>query len=157
MSALLNFIGGAAFRAIWHDVSAYFTKKQDHKLEIERMRLQGDLDAAQHARNMQSQKQQAEIGYKTIEVQSEAAIGQIEIDAWRQAVANQNKPSGVRWADAWNAAIRPAFASCALLLWIVFEWRHMALNGWEITVWSLDMVGSIAGFFFADRTLKNRK
>ena len=30
---------------LWGELSSYFQKKQDHKFEIKRIRLQGDLDA----------------------------------------------------------------------------------------------------------------
>lgn len=156
MGALLNFLGGAAFRAVWSGVSNYFDKRQEHKHEIQRTLLQGRLDAEAHARNLAGIKLQAELGIKTVQVQAEAAVGQIEADAWRQAVANSQKPIGIAWVDAWNGAIRPAWASCALFLWILFEGRHMALNGWVITAWSLDLIGAVAGFYFADRSLRNK-
>jgi hypothetical protein len=35
-----------------------------------------------------------------------------------------------------------------------FEFSHMALNGWVVTAWSLDLMAVIIGFYFADRTLK---
>ena len=54
LSALLSFFGGTAFRMLWGEVSAYLNKKQDHAFEIERMRLQEQFDAAQHARNLEA-------------------------------------------------------------------------------------------------------
>lgn len=156
MGALINFLGGAAFRAFWSGVSNYFDKRQDHKHEIQRTVLQGRLDAEAHARNLAGIKLQAELGIKVVQAQAEAAVGEIEADAWRQAVANANKPTGIKLVDIWNGCIRPAWATCALVLWMIFEGRHMALNSWEITAWSLDLIGAVAGFYFADRSLRNR-
>jgi len=72
MGALFSFLGGSAFRMIWGEVSAYFTRKQEHAEEKERMELQGKLEAEQHARNMESIRVQAELGVKTIQMQATA-------------------------------------------------------------------------------------
>jgi hypothetical protein len=157
MGALINFLGGAAFRAIWNDVGGYFKAKQEQKNELARMELQGRLDAEAHARLMDSAKQQAELGFKTIEVQSQSAVDQITADAWRQAVATATKPSGVAWVDAWSSMVRPAIATVALAMWAWYEFQHMAANAWIISSWSLDMIGSVVGFWYADRTLRRAK
>lgn len=154
MSALLSFLGGSAFRMIWGELSSYFSKRQEHKLEVERMKLQGELDAKQHERNLASQRQQAELGYKTIAVQADADMARTETEAWRDAVARMQAPSGVQWVDAWNASIRPAFGTVALILFCYSEMRHMAVNGWAVTAWGLDLIAVVVGFFFADRSLK---
>jgi hypothetical protein len=156
VGALVNFLGGAAFRAVWSGVSNYFDKRQEHKYEIQRTVLQGRLDAEAHARNMAAQRMQAEMGVKTIQVQAEAAVGEIEADAWRQAVASATKPIGIKWVDAWNSSIRPALATLVISLWGWYEFSHMAANGWVISVWSLDMMSSIIGFWYASREIGNR-
>ena len=156
MGAVLSFLSGGAFRAIWGELSTAWSKRQDHKHEIERMKLQGTLDAEQHARNLAAQKQQAELGYKTINVQAEADVSRIETEAWRSAIERMNQPSGIRWVDAWNALIRPAWASVALLLWCWYEFQHMALNKWVISAFSLDLIAMVAGFYYASRELQKR-
>jgi len=156
VGALVNFLGGAAFRAVWSGVSNYFDKRQEHKHEIARTVLQGRLDAEAHARNLAGIKLQAEMGIKTVQVQAEAAVSEIEADAWRQAVSKATAQTGIKFVDIWNGSIRPAWATCALVLWMIFEGRHMAINSWEITAWSLDLIGAVAGFYFADRSLRNK-
>lgn len=150
MSAILTFLGGSAFRAIFGEISSWLTKKQDAKLEMDKMRLQGELDGAAHARNLEAIKVQAELGVKTIEVQAQGAVSQADAEAFKAAMAIANQPSGVKWVDAWNAAVRPSFASVALILW--FMWLHH--NSWVLTDWDFSMIGAIAGYFFADRTLR---
>ncbi len=156
MGALLNFLGGAAFRAVWSGVSNYFDKRQEHKHEIQRTVLQGRLDAEAHARNLAGIKLQAEIGIKTVQVQAEAAIGEIEADAWRQAVSKATQPTGIKFVDIWNGSMRPAFYTLALfiILLICFKagWQIAALEAAGI----IDLVFSIVGFLFADRTIRNR-
>lgn len=152
IGALLSFLGGSAFRMIWGEVSAWMTARQDHKFELERMQLQGQLDAAQHARNLEAIRVQADLGVKTIQVQAEADIGRIEADGWAQAVANATRPSGIWFADLWNTCVRPAFATVVLALWI----GAVNAQGWTMTEWDKELAGAVAGFFFASRELMKR-
>lgn len=151
-TAIFSFLGGSVFRMIWGEVSSFITAKQDHSFEVERMRLQGDLDAAQHARNLESLKVQADLGVKTIQVQAEADIGKIETDGWYAAVRQAMVPTGIKWVDAWNGIIRPLAASIVILLWV------LALNtqGWKMSAWDMELCGVILGFFFASRELTKR-
>jgi S-formylglutathione hydrolase FrmB len=149
MGAIFSFLGGGAFRALWGEVASYFTKRQDAKLEMERLQLQGQLDAAQHARNLEAIRVQAELGVKTISVQADADV---EADAFKEAMTRAAAPTGIRWVDAWNGVIRPSFATTALLLWFLALHR----NAWVLVAWDLDMIGAVAGFYFADRSLGKR-
>lgn len=151
LSALISFLGGSVFRMIWGELSAWMTARQDHTFELERMRLQGDLEAAQHARNLEAIKVQAELGVKVIETQAQAAIGQLESSAWLEAVKATAVQTGIRWVDAWNSVIRPAVATWAigmitgnyLHLWVLDE------NGWSLA-------GAALGIYLADRALFKR-
>lgn len=151
MSALLSFLGGSAFRMLWGEVSAWLSKQQDHAHEVERMRLQGDLDAAQHARNLEAQRLQAELGVKVIEAQSVSDIGRIEAEGWLEAVRATGKPVGVWWADAWNAVIRPGGATWALVMLTLeaFALAHVS----EATA---QVCFAFLGLFAADRALGKR-
>lgn len=152
MSAILSFLGGSAFRLIWGQISEYLTERQNHKHEIERMRLQGELDAAQHERNQAAIKLQAELGVQTIRVQGEADTSRLEAEGWAAAVATATKPSGIWLVDLWNGIIRPLAASIAIYLWV------LALNaqGFKMTDWDRELVGVILGFYFATRIIQNR-
>lgn len=151
-SALFSFLGGTAFRAIWGELSTWITARQDHRFELERLRLQGEMDAAAHSRTMESIKVQAELNVKTITVQGEADIGRLETDGFYAAAREAQKPSGILFVDAWNGSIRPLAASIAIFLWVV------ALNaqGWKMGEWDKELVGVILGFFFASRVLTNK-
>jgi hypothetical protein len=153
MSAILSFLGGSAFRAIWGATAGWLEKRQEHKQELQRMQLQGTLDAAQHDRNLASLRLQAELGVKTIEVQSDADQARIGAEAFREAVKLAAAPTGIAWVDAWNASVRPAFATVVLFLWFA----SLYARDWKLTPWDLELSASIAGFYFADRTLGKRK
>jgi hypothetical protein len=151
-SAIISFLGGSAFRLIWGEVSAWLTKRQDHRFEVERLKLQGDLDAAQHARNLEAILVQADLGVRTIQVQAEADLSKLDVQAWGQAVADVGKQTGIRFLDSWNGSIRPLLATVSIAV-VVFE---VVRNGFVLTDWDRELVGAILGIYVADRTLSKR-
>lgn len=151
-TALLSFLGGSVFRMLWGEIAGWVTAHQNHRQEIERLKWQAEADAAQHARNLEAIKVQADLGVQTIRVQAEADTERIEAKAWGAAVATLHQPSGITVVDAWNGIIRPLAASIAILLWV------LALNeqGWKMGEWDKELVGVVLGFFFASRELMKR-
>ncbi len=151
-STLISFLGGSVFRMIWGEVSSWWTARQDHKHEIERMRLQGELDAAQHGRNLEAIKVQAELGVKTIQVQAEADIGRIDADMFSRAVESTGRGTGITWVDAWNGVIRPLLATeCMVLVSL-----HFYSKGWVLDDRGWELAGAALGIFVADRVLFRR-
>lgn len=149
MSAILSFLGGAAFRMIWGQLASIWTKAQDHKHELAMLQIQADLDDKRHARDCERLRLQAELGVKEVMVQADADMARIEASAWMQAASRATDRTGVFLVDLWNGTIRPAAASIALYLWVV------ALNtqGWKMSDWDRELVGVIIGFYFASRVL----
>lgn len=152
IEALFSFLGGSVFRMIWGEVSAWYNKKQDHKFEMERLRLQAEVDAAQHARNLEALRLQSELGIKTVEAKAEADVATAEADAFTEAMKNAFKPSGWAFVDIWNGIIRPCAATIALVLWVL----KLGSQGWVMADWDFALAGTILGFFFADRSLGKR-
>lgn len=151
ISALISFLGGSIFRTLWGEVSAWISKKLEHSQEIERLKLQGDLDAAQHARNLEAIRVQAELGVKTIQVQSEAALTQIEAEGWLEAVKATARPTGIKWVDAWNAVIRPSVATWAVVMMTLAEVGVFVMSENATAVASAAL-----GIYLADRALLKR-
>jgi len=151
-SAILSFLGGSAFRMIWGEISHWLTARQEHAQEIERMRLQGELDAAAHARNLEAIKVQADLGVKTIQVQAEADMGRIDAEGFYAAAREAMKPTGVWLVDLWNGIVRPLCATIAIALWVLALKRA----GWTMGAWDMELVSGVLGFFFADRSLGRR-
>lgn len=152
MSALISFFGGSVFRMVWGELSHWWTAKQEHSQEIERMRLQGELDAAAHGRNMEAIKVQAELGIKTIQVQAEADLSRLDAGAWAQAVSDVGKQTGIKLLDIWNGAIRPWLATLSTIMVMI----QFAQHGFVLTEWDQQLVGAILGIYVADRSLKHR-
>ena len=151
-TALFSFLGGSVFRMIWGEASAFLNKKQDHKHEIEMLKLQAELDDKAHQRTLEAQRVQSELGIKTIEAQSVAAVDKAEADAFGVAVANAFKPTGYSVVDIWNGIIRPCAATIALLLWVL----KLMANNFVMDDWDRELGGAVLGFFFADRSLGKR-
>ena len=151
-SALLAFLGGNVFRMLFGEVVSFLNKRQDHGFEVERMRLQGDLDSAHHARNQEAIRLQAELGVKTIQVAADAAIGQIEAEGWLEAVRGTTKTVGIWFIDAWNGVIRPFVATWAVLMLTL----HFASMGWVLDDNGWSICGAALGIYLADRSLFKR-
>lgn len=151
ISALISFLGGSVFRMLWGEISSFLTKRQDHAQEMDRLRLQGDMDANQHARNLESIRVQAELGVKTIQVQAEANISELESTAWLEAVKSTTKTIGIAWVDAWNATIRPGVATWAIVMMTLGELRLMTLSENTLSIASVAL-----GIYLADRNLMKR-
>lgn len=152
LEMLVSLLGGAGFRMIWGEVSGWFNKRQDHSYELERMRLQAEMDNGAHTRQLEMVRLQADLGVKAIEIKADADMMAKEADAYIAAIRANEAKSGIKWVDAWNKAIRPAFATVALFLWCA----ALARAGFVMQEWDVTMIGSITGFFFASRVYDKR-
>lgn len=151
LTALLSFLGGNVFRMIFGEIINAWNKKQDHAQEMDRMQLQGKLDADQHARNMESIKLQADMQIKVVTVQAEAAVGQLEAQGWVEAVKATALQTGIKWIDGWNAVIRPGVATWSIVMMTLGEFAVITLS--ENTV---ALAGCALGIYLADRSLFKR-
>lgn len=152
MGAILSFLGGSAFRMVWGEVSSYFTKRQEHKQEIERLRLQSEMEAARHGRDQERIRLQAELKVQEVQVVGDLAIQKTEAEAFVAAMQNAMKPIGIWGIDAWNGSIRPAMATIALAMWVLALYRA----GFIPTEWDKELIAGILGFYVADRSLGKR-
>ncbi|WP_157266338.1 hypothetical protein [Azohydromonas aeria] len=152
LTTLLSFLGGSFVRAIWGEVSAWITARQDHRFEVERMKLQAEMDAAQHEREQAAIRLQHELGVQTIRVQADADLARLDAQAFAGAMEMTARPSGVRWVDAWAAAVRPALATLCLALLAL----HFHRSGWVLDDRGWELVGAVLGVYVADRTLFRR-
>lgn len=152
LEALFSFLGGSVFRMIWGEVSAWYNKKQDHQFEIERMRLQSDMEDKAHERMQASLRLQNELGVKLIEAKANADELAADAEAFASAMKDAFKPTGIYWVDTWNGIIRPSAATIALALWIA----KLGAQNWVMQDWDLTLTGTVLGFFFASRELAKR-
>ncbi len=147
LGAIVSFLGGSAFRLIWEQLSAWLQKRQQHKQELELMKLQAELEASRFARQQEAIRLQADLQVKVIEAQRDHDVASAEASAWARAVEAANKPSGIWLVDLWNGCIRPAAATIALAMWV----SKLQTQGWVMNQWDMELMGIILGFFFATR------
>jgi hypothetical protein len=150
ISAILSFLGGSMFRMLWGELSAYFNKKQDHKHEVELLKLQDQISAAQHERNLAAIKIQAGMQVKVIEVAAQGDVDRTLAKAWEAAVEATARSTNIWFVDLWNATIRPLGATWALSMLSAneFGWLSQPLSE------NTQMVAyAFIGLFVADRTL----
>jgi hypothetical protein len=152
LEALFSFLGGSVFRMVWGEVSSWHNKKQDHKFELERLKLQTEIDDRAHQRTQEALRLQSELGIKTIEAQAVANVATAEAEAFGKAMEQAFKPSGWAVVDIWNGVIRPSAATIALALWVL----KLNAQSWVMQEWDITLAGTVLGFFFADRSLGKR-
>lgn len=159
LESLVALFGGGAFRAIWGEASSLITKKQDHAQEIERIRIEAENAAANHVREIERIKLQVELGVKQIQLTGDIDrekklldIEELATKAWAAGQERAGIPTGVKFIDGWNGAVRPAYATVALILWVLALW----MQGWHMSTFDTELACAIIGFFFADRTLGKR-
>jgi len=151
LTAIISFLGSTFLRTLLGELFAKWTAHQDHAQEIERMRLQGELDAAAHARQQEAIRTQAELGVKTIEVQATADVGRIEAGGWAQVVADASKPTGVWLVDLWNGVIRPGLAT-----WAIVMVTGNYCGWWKLDDYGWSLCGAALGIYLANRDLFKR-
>ncbi len=151
ITALLSFLGGGIGRMLFGEIVSFLNKRQEHAQEMERVRLQGELDAAQHARNMEAITTQASLGVKTIQVQAEAAVTELETQGWLEAVKGTTKTTGIAWIDGWNSMIRPAVATWSVIMMTLSEAGAFVLSENSIALCSASL-----GIYLASRDLFKR-
>lgn len=151
-SALFSFLGGSAFRMVWGEVASYLNKKQDHDHECVRLRLEAELDAQRHERDMARIRLQSDLNVREVQVVSDAKVSEVEADAWLDAVRSVGRTTGYKFLDVWNGSVRPLLATVSLLV-VVGE---IIVNGFVLTDWDKELVAAILGIYVADRSLQKR-
>lgn len=151
LSAILSFLGGSVFRMLWGEIAAWVNRRQEHANEMERMRLQAELDDRRAERELRAIREQAAMQIEVVRVQGEQAIGEVEADAWLEAVKATGRQTGLKWVDGWNAAIRPAVAT-----WAVVMLSAEALKWLTLTEATASVCFAALGLYLADRALAKR-
>ena len=152
IETLFAFLGGSAFRMLFGEISAAWTKYQDHKHELSMIAAQSRVDAQRHAEQLEMVRVQADAGIQVIRVQGDADVARTEADAWLDAVRATSTRSGITWVDAWNSSIRPALATACVLL-IVGDWVQA---GFDLYQYNWTLISAVIGVFIGDRSLTLR-
>ena len=151
-AGLISFLGGSVFRMIWGEVSSFVTKRQDHQNEIEMMRVQAENEDKRQARDLERIRLQSNLKVTEVKVMGDLEVQKQDATAFIEAIRASSVPTGIQWVDAWNASVRPSYASVALLLWLF----KIVNQGFVMDDFDSTLLATIAGFYFADRSLGKR-
>lgn len=183
--SLIAFFSSTFFRLIWGEVSTWWTARQDHKYELERMRLQNELAQSTHQRDLERIKFELDHKVQLVEATSNARMGEIaaqgnvdvakvnatsqaaiqeiqarsqaqigieEAGAFRDSINQGTKTTGIKWVDAWNAAIRAALATELMILIFL----HYMQADWKADDRLWELGSAVFGWWLADRYLFRR-
>lgn len=147
-----TFLGGAAFRMIWGELSSILTKWQDHRFEMDRMEKQEKIDAANHARMLETIDRQTAKQIEIVQAQAESVSRGVEDEAWLARVRAVGMQTGIKFIDAWNGVITPLMATIALVLIAL----QVVKSGLTIDERTWDLLSCALGLYIADRRLQKR-
>lgn len=147
LTALFSFLGGSAFRLIFGAVMDWFSKRQDHRQEMESLRLQAELDDKRHARDLERIRLQSDLKVTEVKVIGDVVEQKAMADAFLEAVRATRERTGVLWVDAWNASIRPAGASVSMAVWV----GTMLVAGFVLSEFDRTLIAAFLGIFVGDR------
>lgn len=152
LTTLLSTLGGATIRAVWGEVSAAYTKHQDHKFQLEMLSKQEEITAAQFTRNKELLLIQSELAVKEIKIKQEGILEGKAADTFQESISKQGQSTGFKFIDAWNASLRALIITEITVLLFLHYYRigfTLDEKGWELA-------GTCIGWVFADRVLFRR-
>lgn len=165
MTAIISFLGSAVFRWVLEKFFNLAERKQDHGQEIERIKVQAEVDAATHLRNLEILEVQSRLKLDLIKEETRGAVEQADALAFVESIRTAQKPSGFAPIDAWNSAIRPFVSTVcvAVWLWLLAEFvppyvatltttEKMALAV-VLVEFTINLVASVIGWHFGTRSL----
>lgn len=148
MTALISFLGSAVFRWLLEKLFSLAERKQDHSQEVARIRIQAEVDAAQHLRNLEMLKLQSDLKLDLLQEEvrgaSEASAGEAFITSIQSV-----KPTGVAFVDGWNGIIRPLVSTVCIGLWVMI----MITNNFIPNEFDLAIIWAVIGWHFGTRSL----
>lgn len=149
MGGLISFLGGTAFRWLVGELLGWIKARDERAAELAMLRLQHDLDRERHQWQQDAIAAQAAAGVRVIEAQNQAARDAAADLAFGAAVAGvstaQERPD---WIGAWNAAIRPALASVAILL---IAAQAFAPGAVVLSPLVMELICAVLGVFVGER------
>ena len=131
MTALFSFLGSAAARWLLGELLGLFKAREDRRAEVTMLELQHRLDRERAEWQRRAVADAAAQGVRLVEAQSAAAQSQAADAMTLEALQQIGRPSGVRWVDGWNAAIRPGLATVSIVVLVANAvWpAHVVVSG----------------------------
>ena len=154
LESMIGTLLGGVFRLL-PEFLTWLDKKDERKHEL-----------AMFDRQLEADKLKVEAQQKLVETEGSIKLEQADIEAIVAATKEQGKLTGVKWVDAFSAAIRPLMA----LQWLIILWPVVVVAGFILAVQlgadplvavkqvfgpeEKALATSIASFWLVDRTLR---
>ncbi len=156
LTTLLTIIGGSigGLLRFVPEILKLFTDAKDREHEYRMTQLQLEIDRAR-----------ASQAIDLVHAQGAAAAQAGEMQAYLEAIKAQAQQSGVPWADALNAAVRPLVTYWWMALFSLYKlatlsaaWQQTTgLTEFASSAWTAQDAGvlsMILGFWFVDRSIR---
>ena len=149
-------LGGGLFRLL-PEVLKFLERKDDRKHEL-----------AMFDRQLDADKLKGQMALDQTRAQAEGALSLAEVNAIIEATRAQAITTGIKWVDAISSLMRPVITFWWVIVMytgaLVAQYTVLVQQGATqvaaiITLWGPDekaIVGSIVGFWFADRSLRKK-
>jgi len=149
-------LGGGLFRLL-PEVLKFLERKDDRKHEL-----------AMFDRQLDADKLKGQMALDQTRAQAEGALSLAEVNAIIEATKAQAITTGIKWVDAISSLMRPVITFWWVIVMytgaLVAQYTVLVQQGATqvaavITLWGPDekaIVGSIVGFWFADRSLRKK-
>jgi hypothetical protein len=159
ITTLLTLFGGGlgGLLRFVPEIFKLFTDKRDRDHEYRMTELQLQIDQAR-----------ATQGIDLVHAQGAAAIDAGEMQAYIEAIKGQGQITGVPWADALNATVRPVITYWWMALFTLYKtcliiaaclaWT--TLDDFIAKLWTVQDAGILAmllGFWFVDRSIRKQQ
>lgn len=150
-------LGGGLFRLL-PEVLKFLERKDDRKHEL-----------AMFDRQLEADRMKGQIALDQTRAQAEGALNLEDVRALIEAIKAQAVTTGIKWVDAISSLMRPVITFWWVIVMytgaLIAQYVALVQQGAThvaavITLWGADekaIVGSIIGFWFADRSLRNKK
>jgi len=149
-SAIASVLGGTFFRLALGSALDRLKDWQEYRFEIGRMRIQNALENSQSDRHVRMLEAQKKLGLQQVYVEREKEEIAIENEQFNNALADIKKPTGFKFLDVLNSAIRPVLAIICILVWLAY----LEHRGWALGSWDLELIGTTLGLFIGSRISK---
>jgi hypothetical protein len=146
-SALLTFLGSAAFRLLISFFMDRLKDWQEYGFEQGRIRLQAELEALAAKRELESLAMQKDLGIDVIRAERSNELYLEDLTSFNKATDNVYKETGHWTLDIWNSSVRPLLACTCIAAWVF----HIIMNNGTLNAWDLELISATLGVFVGTR------
>lgn len=142
-SAALALLGGTGFRLVLGYAMDRLKDWQEHSFELARMKQEQAGEAARNEAYLKTIQAEKGLDVKAISVESKT----VTEPSFQILTREARMPTGFKYLDMWNSAIRPALATVCILVWVGF----LNSRGWVLNSWDLELIAATLGIFIGSR------